>query len=88
MAPHSSTLAWKISWVVGYSPWDCKELDMAEQLHFFTSMSHISYTEITNHSHIVVQKDTTSIKYKLRKGDITIKRVIEETDERVEVSKI
>ena len=28
MAPHSSTLAWEISWtkrsLVGYSAWDCK----------------------------------------------------------------
>ena len=61
---------------------------MTEQLYFFTSMSHITYIEITNQNHIVVQKDTTSIKYKLRKGGITIKRIIEETNERVEVSEI
>ena len=33
MATHSSTLAWEIPWtedLVGYSPWDCKELDMTE----------------------------------------------------------
>ena len=38
MAPHSSTIAWKIShkWrsLVGYSPWGCKELDTTERLHF------------------------------------------------------
>ena len=38
MAPHSSTLAWKILWMEEpdrlYSPWVCKELDMAKQLHF------------------------------------------------------
>jgi len=33
MATYSSTLAWKIHGrrsLVGYSPWDCKELDMTE----------------------------------------------------------
>ena len=33
MAIHSSTIAWKIPWTedrVGYSPWDCKELDTTE----------------------------------------------------------
>ena len=37
MAPHSSTLAWKIPWTeepVGYSPWGRKESDTTEQLHF------------------------------------------------------
>ena len=37
MATHSSILAWKIhgqKTLVGYSPWDCKELVMTEQLHF------------------------------------------------------
>ena len=37
MAPHSSTLAWKIPWtedMVGYSPWGRKESDMTEPLHF------------------------------------------------------
>ena len=37
MAPHSSTLAWKIPWTeepVGYSPWSHKELDTTERLHF------------------------------------------------------
>ena len=35
MAPHSSTLAWKIPWMrslVVYSPWGGKELDTTEQL--------------------------------------------------------
>ena len=35
MAIHSSILAWKIPWtesLVGYSPWDHKELDMTERL--------------------------------------------------------
>ena len=34
MAPHSSTLAWKIPWMEkpgGYSPWGRKELDMTER---------------------------------------------------------
>ena len=33
VAPHSSTLAWKIPWtesVVGYSPWGCKKSDTIE----------------------------------------------------------
>ena len=45
MAPHSSTLAWKIPWteepgrlLVG-SPWGRKESDMTEQLHFDFSLS-------------------------------------------------
>ena len=42
MAPHSSTLAWKIPWtedMVGYSSWGRKESDMTERLHFFFSLS-------------------------------------------------
>ena len=37
MATHSSTLAWKMSWMEepdGRSPWGRKELDTTEQLHF------------------------------------------------------
>ena len=37
MATYSSTLAWKIHGrrsLVGYSPWDRKELDMTERLHY------------------------------------------------------
>ena len=40
MVIHSSTLAWKIPWMeepdrkIPYSPWDCKESDMTERLHF------------------------------------------------------
>ena len=30
MAIHSSTLAWKIRWMAGYSPWGRKESDMTE----------------------------------------------------------
>ena len=44
MAPHSSTLAWKIPWTeepVGCSPWGCEESDMTEQLHFHFSLSRI-----------------------------------------------
>ena len=40
MAPHSSTLAWKIPWtegLVGYSPWGREESDRTEQLHFHFS---------------------------------------------------
>ena len=42
MAPHSSTLAWKIPWtedLVGCSPWGHEELDTTEQLHFHFSLS-------------------------------------------------
>ena len=41
MAPHSSTLAWKIPWMeelVGCSPCSHKELDTTEQLHFHFSL--------------------------------------------------
>ena len=37
MATHSSTLAWKIPWMEEpgrLSPWDHKELDTTEQLHW------------------------------------------------------
>ena len=33
MAPHSSTLAWKIPWTVGCSPWGREESD-TERLRF------------------------------------------------------
>ena len=39
MATHSSILAWRIPWrrsLVGYSPWDHKELDTIERLHSLT----------------------------------------------------
>ena len=42
MAPHSSTLAWKIPRMeepVGCSPWARKESDMTERLHFHFSLS-------------------------------------------------
>ena len=38
MATHSSTLAWKVSWMgnlVGYSPWGRKESDTTERLHYY-----------------------------------------------------
>ena len=41
MAPHSSTLAWKIPWMeepVGCSPWGRKESDTTERLHFHFSL--------------------------------------------------
>ena len=44
MAPHSSTLAWKIPGTeepVGCSPWAREESDTTEQLHFHFSLSHI-----------------------------------------------
>ena len=41
MAPHSSTLAWKIPWrsLVGCSPWGCEESDTTERFHFHFSLS-------------------------------------------------
>ena len=42
VAPHSSTLAWKIPWMeelVGYSPWGHQELGTTERLHFHFSLS-------------------------------------------------
>ena len=44
MAPHSSTLAWKIhGWrsLVGCSPWGRWESDTTERLHFYFSLSFI-----------------------------------------------
>ena len=39
---HSSTLAWKISWMeelgAGYCPWGCKESGTTERLHFTFSV--------------------------------------------------
>ena len=42
MAPHSSTLAWKIPWMeepVGCSPWGREELDTTGRLHFHFPLS-------------------------------------------------
>ena len=42
MAPHSSTLAWKLPWtegLVGCSPWGHKESNTTEGLHFHFSLS-------------------------------------------------
>ena len=39
MAPHSSTLAWKLPWTVRCSPWGHEESDTTEQLHFHFSLS-------------------------------------------------
>ena len=42
MAPHSSTLAWKIpktEGLVGCSPWGLEESDTTERLHFHFSLS-------------------------------------------------
>ena len=40
MAPHSSTLAWKIPWTeelgAGYRPWSRKESGTTERLHFLS----------------------------------------------------
>ena len=56
MAPHSSTLAWKIPWTeepVGCSPWGLKELDTTERLHFHFSLLCIGEGNAT-HSSVLV----------------------------------
>ena len=48
MAPHSSTLAWKIPWwrsLVGCSPWGCEESDTTERL---SSSSSIVQPDLPN----------------------------------------
>ena len=39
MAPHSSTLAWKIPWTEEPGPWGHKESYTIERLHFHLSLS-------------------------------------------------
>ena len=39
MAPHSSTLAWKIPWAEEPRPWDREESDTTARLHFRFSVS-------------------------------------------------
>ena len=56
MAAHSSILAWKIPWtqsLVGYCPWGRKELDAAEQLHFTSSLHHVTllFQDSSRHPH-------------------------------------
>ena len=50
MAPHSSTLAWKIPWTEkpGRVPWGLKESDTTEQLHF-----HELEKEMATHSSVL-----------------------------------
>ena len=49
MAPHSSTLAWKILWMeepIGYNPWGQKESDMTEQLNTHQhTHTHVKYAQ-------------------------------------------
>ena len=55
MAPHSSTLDWKIYGqrsLVSCSPWGRKELDMTERLHFDFSLSCIG-EEMATHSSVL-----------------------------------
>ena len=54
MAPHSSTLAWKIPWtrsLVGYSPWGREGSDTTEQLHFHFSFHALE--EMATHSSVL-----------------------------------
>ena len=53
MAPHSSTLVWKIPWwrsLVGCSPWGHEESDTTEQLHFHF---HALEKEMATHSSVL-----------------------------------
>ena len=40
--------------LVGYSPWGCKELDMAEQLHFSQVINQGLYVRFSNHKPFVL----------------------------------
>ena len=48
MAPHSSTLAWKIPWTE--EPWDREESDTTERLYFHFSLSCIEEGNATHSS--------------------------------------
>ena len=53
MAPHSSTLAWKIPWteeLVGCRLWGCMESDTTERLHFHF---HALEKEMATHSSVL-----------------------------------
>ena len=56
MAPHSSTLAWKIPWTEepgqGCSPWGRKESYTTERLHFHFSL-HALEKEMATHSSVL-----------------------------------
>ena len=55
MAPHSSTLAWKIPWaeaLVGCSPWGREESDTTERLHFDFHF-HALEKEMATHSSVL-----------------------------------
>ena len=55
MAPHSSTLVWKIHGqrsLVGCSPWGRKESDMTERLHFHFHF-HALEKEMATHSSVL-----------------------------------
>ena len=55
MAPHSSTLAWKIPWTEEpgrRSPWSCTESDRPERLHFHIHF-HALEKEMATHSNVL-----------------------------------
>ena len=52
MAPHSSTLAWKIPRTEGPGPWSCWELDMTERLTFIFHF-HALEKDMATHSSIL-----------------------------------
>ena len=52
MAPHSSTLAWKIPWTEvpgGLHPWGCKESDTTEQLPFHNWRCWVTFHILAGH---------------------------------------
>ena len=49
MATHSNILAWRIPWtqsLVGFSPWDCKQLDRTEQFTHTHTHTHTGSTVV------------------------------------------
>ena len=67
MTTHSSTLAGGISHgqisLVGYSPWGCKELDMAEQLHFhfLVWQHHNAYQTVSLNTYYIFKTYTNTL---------------------------
>ena len=58
MAPHSSTLAWKIPWMEdpgGSRLWGCEELDTTERLHFHFHF-HALEKEMAIHSSVLARR--------------------------------
>ena len=85
MAPHSSTIAWKIPWTEEpgslHSPWGRKESDMTERLHLYIPKTQICLSDVGtvktgNHSQRTsfreIQIRTLSILWNKRKSVLLI----------------